>query len=180
MSEKDYLRKNVLEKRKKIPSGLRWIKSRKIFLKLFQDPLFLAAEHVALYYGIAPEVATRPFLKTLLIDKKIYLPQVNRQGGMVFRRLCFPSKDLHKGAYGIMEPRAACPSRSAGRMDLILVPGVAFDGKGGRLGRGGGYYDRILKKASRVPKFGLCFREQIVKKVPMTAHDVWVDRVITD
>jgi 5-formyltetrahydrofolate cyclo-ligase len=65
-------------------------------------------------------------------------------------------------------------------MDLIIVPGVAFDRKGGRLGRGAGYYDRLLRKARSVPKIGLCFREQLVRKVPMKKHDMSVDKIITD
>jgi 5-formyltetrahydrofolate cyclo-ligase len=65
-------------------------------------------------------------------------------------------------------------------MDLIIAPGVAFDRRGGRLGRGGGYYDRLLRRAEKVPVIGLCFREQLVKKVPMKPHDVRMNKVITD
>ncbi len=65
-------------------------------------------------------------------------------------------------------------------MDVIVVPGVGFDRAGGRLGRGGGYYDRALRSAPKVPKIGLCFREQLVKKIPMAKRDVRVDKVISD
>ncbi len=181
MLEKKILRDALLKKREDIPSAKRLSKSKKIFRELFGDRLFQKAEHVALYSGTADEVLTRPFLRTLLKNKKIYLPKVELgDRKMTFCRIQSCSGDLVKGAYGIMEPRASCPRRSARRMDIIIVPGVAFDRHGGRLGRGAGYYDRLLKKAGKVTKIGLCFREQLIRKVPMTARDVRMDRVITD
>lgn len=180
MPEKVFLRKALLGKMKNIPRPSRQAKSRCILRTLSREPFFQRAEHVAFYYGIALEVETKPFLKKLLKDKKIYLPRIDLKKSLVLCRIRSLSKDLKKGAYNIREPRAFCKERPAGRMDIIIVPGVAFDKGGGRLGRGGGYYDRLLRKAKKVVKVGLCFREQIVKKVPMKAHDVKVDRVITD
>jgi len=142
--------------------------------------MFRKAEHIAFYYGIAPEVETRHFLQKVLKHKKIYLPRIAPKKSLILCHVRSLSRDLKKGAYNIREPRVSCEERPAYRMDLIVVPGVAFDRKGGRLGRGGGYYDRLLKKARKVIKVGLCFREQIVKKVPMRTHDVRVDKIITD
>jgi len=180
MSEKTCLRKALLEKIKNIPLRSRRAKSRRIFLKLSQDPVFRKSEHVAFYYEVAPEVETKPFLKKILKDKKIYLPRIGPKKSLALCRVRSIPGDLKKGAYNVMEPRAFCEKRAASQMDLIIVPGVAFDKTGGRLGRGGGYYDRLLRKAKKVLTSGVCFREQIVKKVPMQAHDVRVDRVIVD
>jgi len=180
MSGKTVLRKALLEKRKNIPSLSRRLKSRRIFRKLFQATVFKKAEFVALYYGIAPEVETKSFLKKILKDKKIYLPRIDLKKSLSLCRVRSLSNDLKKGAYNIMEPKVSCERRPAGQMDVIILPGVAFDRKGGRLGRGGGYYDRLLRGAGKALKIGLCFREQIVKKVPMNVCDVSVDRVITD
>jgi 5-formyltetrahydrofolate cyclo-ligase len=181
MPMKTSLRSMILEKRKSISAASRRAKSKKIFRRLLEDPVFKKAGHVALYYGIMPEVATRPFLKTLMKNKKIYLPQINlKTKNLKFRQIRSLSKDLSRGPYGIMEPRSSCATRPADRMDLMIIPGVAFDGKGGRLGRGAGYYDRLLKKAKGVFKIGLCFREQLVKKIPMKTHDVRMNKVITD
>lgn len=181
MPDKTILRAFFLQKRKKIPAGLRRAKSKKILARLLKDPVFQKAQHVALYYGIAPEVDTRLFLKKILSDKNVYLPRTDRERkSLRFCRLRLLSKDLVKGVYGIMEPHLVCPPRLPSRMDLIVVPGVVFDRKGGRLGRGGGYYDRLLNKAKKVFKIGICFREQLTKKVPMEKHDVRMDRVITD
>ena len=180
MSEKSSLRKALLEKRENIPPLSRRVKSHRILRKLSREPVFRRAEHVAFYYGIAPEVETRFFLGKALKDKKIYLPRIDPKKSLALCRVRSLPRDLKKGAYNIREPRAFCKERPARQMDIIIVPGVAFDKRGGRLGRGGGYYDRLLRKAPKVVEIGLCFREQIVKKVPMKTHDVRVDRVITD
>ncbi|MFA5166972.1 MAG: 5-formyltetrahydrofolate cyclo-ligase [Candidatus Omnitrophota bacterium] len=180
MSDKTFLRKTLLKKIKSIPLLSRHVKSRRILRKLSREPVFKRAEHVAFYYGIAPEVETKLFLRRVLKDKKIYLPRIDPEKSLTLCRVRSLSKDLKKGTYNIMEPKAFCEKRPVSQMDIIITPGVAFDKSGGRLGRGGGYYDRLFRKAGKVVKIGLCFREQIVKKVPMKAHDVRVDRVITD
>ncbi len=180
MPDKILLRKALLEKRARIPSALRRLKSRRILKKLSQTPAFKKARHVACYYGIAPEVETRFFLRKILKAKELYLPRVGPKRSLTLHRISSPAKDLKKGAYSIMEPKLSCEKRPVSRMDLLIVPGVAFDKKGGRLGRGGGYYDGLLRKAPKVCKIGIAFREQIVKKVPMTARDVRVNQVITD
>ena len=180
MPDKTALRKALLGKRTNIPLLSRRVKSHRILKKLSRDPDFQKAEHVAFYYGISPEVETKPFLEKVLKDKKIYLPRIEPKKFLTLRRVRSLSQDLEKGTYNIMEPKTFCKKRPAGPMDIIIVPGVAFDKGGGRLGRGGGYYDRLLRKAGKAVKIGLCFREQIVKKVPMDDRDVRVDRVITD
>jgi 5-formyltetrahydrofolate cyclo-ligase len=180
MLEKTFLRKTLLVKRKNIPLLSRHIKSRRILRRLSREPVFRRAEHVAFYYGIAPEVETKLFLKKVLKDKKLYLPAIVPKRSLALRRVRSLFKDLKQGAYNIMEPRAFCEERPADQMDVIIVPGVVFDKKGGRMGRGGGYYDRLLRKAKKVIKIGLCFREQVIGKVPMNARDVRMDRVITD
>ena len=181
MPIKHALRRKYLARRKAIPAAWQRAKSKKIFRQLLRTPSLYKAEHIAFYYGIAGEVATRPLLRTLLKNKKVYLPKTEPgKKLMMFRQVRSLAKDLIKGPYGIMEPKLSCPKRPVARMDLIIVPGVAFDRQGGRLGRGVGYYDRLLKQAKKVVKIGLCFREQMVKKVPMKAHDVKMDKVITD
>lgn len=180
-SPKALLRQKMLEVRKRIPSAIRRDKSRRIFKKLFRDPHFLKAKHIAFYYGIAPEVETLPFLRKILCSKLIYLPRVHPSKKVLkFHKVDSFSKNLEKNIYAIMEPKATCSKRHPSRMDLIVVPGVAFDKKGRRLGRGGGYYDRALRQAKKVYGIGLCFREQLVTKVPVTKRDMFVDRVITD
>lgn len=115
------------------------------------------------------------------LKKKIYLPKVNKKNKTVtLYSIQNLTRDLKKGAYGIYEPRALL--RRKGRleeMDLILVPGLGFTKLGARLGQGGGYYDRLLKKV-KAKKIALAFREQLLPVIPMMRRDVWMDEVITD
>jgi 5-formyltetrahydrofolate cyclo-ligase len=180
MSDKIFLREALLRKRKNTSLLSRRTKSRRILRELSEEPVFRKAKHVAFYYGIESEVETSSFLRKVLKDKKLYLPRIGPKKCLTLCRVRSLSKDLRKGTYGIMEPRAVCVKALASQMDIIIVPGVAFDKQGGRLGRGGGYYDRFLRKTQKIVKIGLCFREQLVKKVPMKAHDVRMDRIITD
>jgi len=86
---------------------------------------------------------------------------------------------LVPGAFGIPEPDAACQRIDIGEVDFAVIPGVAFDKQGGRLGRGKGYYDRLLEGAGAV-KAGLCFNEQLVDRVPMEAHDGRMDIIVAE
>jgi 5-formyltetrahydrofolate cyclo-ligase len=87
-------------------------------------------------------------------------------------------EDLHKGAYGILEPNVVGEADSD-EIDVILVPGLAFDREGGRMGFGKGYYDRLLEKSTAV-KIGLCYDFQLFDKIPKEKHDVPMDYIITE
>lgn len=135
------------------------------------------------YIALSDEVETRGLiLKALALRKKIYVPRLNRsRGEMMAVPIQNLSTELSKGSYGVLEPKRLNSSkRKKATFDLVIVPGVGFDKKGGRLGRGGGHFDRFLKKVKRAKKIGLAFREQIVKKIPMGRTDIRVDRVVTD
>ena len=86
---------------------------------------------------------------------------------------------LRKGAFGIWEPKADGEEAVEGAIDLIIVPGVAFDAQGHRLGRGRGFYDRLLSSLD-TPKVGICFDFQLVPSVPVESFDHPMDHVITE
>lgn len=86
--------------------------------------------------------------------------------------------EVGPGQFGIREPKAPCPEIPLERLGLILVPGLAFDLHGGRLGRGRGYYDRLLPEIRGI-KCGVAFDEQIVEAVPMGKLDVRMDFILT-
>ncbi len=90
--------------------------------------------------------------------------------------------ELVAGRFGLREPAADAPQVAASDLDLVLVPGVAFDGAGGRLGFGGGFYDRTFGDAEvrRRPLIGLCYDLQVVARCPLGAEDVTVDLVVTE
>lgn len=86
--------------------------------------------------------------------------------------------DMEKGAYGILEPKTVRKA-DENNIDVILVPGLAFDRNGGRMGFGKGYYDRLLE-SSKAVKIGLCYDFQILEKIPTESHDVPMNFVITE
>lgn len=98
---------------------------------------------------------------------------------MVFYRVnCF-EEDMTRGSFGIMEPNENLQKIDVSRIDLFLCPGLGFDLKGGRIGRGKGFYDKMLSRARPdAVKFGICFGYQIVNEVAMDDHDVRMNRVI--
>ncbi len=92
------------------------------------------------------------------------------------------SSDCEPSRYSIVQPRADLLPLAPDALDVVLVPGVAFDAAGGRLGRGGGFYDRfltLLRDRPSVTIAGICFDEQVVDSVPMHAHDVRVGMILT-
>ena len=144
------------------------------------QPLLHDADVVMAYYSLPDEVYTHDLLDTLVeAGKTVLLPEVVDDKTMVLRRYC-SKKDLREGAFHIMEPIGE-PFTDFSIIDVILVPGVAFDVQGHRLGRGRGYYDRFLyslRADTKVRSIGVCFDFQKVLEVPVGPHDVPVDMVV--
>jgi len=134
------------------------------------------ARTIMAYYPLPDEVDIRRLLDELVADgKTVLLPKVTGDDAMELRRYTCPD-DLCEGAFHILEPGGE-PFTDYSSIDIILVPGVAFDASGRRLGRGRGYYDRFL--SSHVCKLiGVCFDFQKVAEVPADLYDVPVDEVI--
>ncbi len=141
-------------------------------------PEFVAARSVALYHALPDEVPTEEMLRRWLGVKRLSLPVVHSGGSMTFHEYLGPG-DLTPGAFGISEPRTG-REITPEEIDLMLVPGVAFDESGRRLGRGRGFYDRYLSgpHAARICKVGLCPPHALVPEVPAEPHDVVMDKII--
>ena len=135
-----------------------------------------ACKVVMLYCALPDEVPTQGVMAELVAQgKTVLLPKVLDGATMELR--CYQGpQDLREGAYHIMEPTGA-PFTELSRIDIALIPGLAFDAQGHRLGRGKGYYDRFLS-AFKGQTIGVCFDFQKVAEVPVDAHDVSVDRVV--
>ncbi len=142
-------------------------------------PMLADAKTIVAYYSLPDEVDTHALIDELLADgKTVYLPKVVSDEEMVLCRYT-GAESLQQGAFGIMEPVGAQIVADE-VIDVVLVPGMAFDGDGNRLGRGKGYYDRFLRSFSR-PRpqlIGVCFDFQKVDVVPTEPTDVQVDVVI--
>lgn len=117
----------------------------------------------------------------LAAGKQVIVPRVDAPARtLALHRLETLAHDVVPGYRGIPEPRASLPLAQPDEVELALVPGVAFDETGARLGYGGGYYDRLLPLlGARVPRIAGAFDEQIVGAVPIAAHDLAVDLVAT-
>ncbi len=139
---------------------------------------------VALFASRPDEVDTRPLIRLAQRDgKQLYLPRMISGRTLEFARVS-EMGSLKAGRLGVLEPDESCLARSIEQDWLILVPGLAFDRNGGRLGRGAGYYDRALGAPALVqgrPKLlGVGFACQIIEHVPTTSLDVQMDGVVTD
>ena len=152
-------------------------RSALILCRLEDSPLFQAAEQVAFYHALPGEVQTAAFIERWYQQKRLFLPLVV---GDDLRLLRYTGPEsLQKGAFGIWEPKPDGEEAEAGKIDLIIVPGVAFDGQCHRLGRGRGFYDRLLSSL-HAPKIGICFDFQLVPSVPVELFDHPMDYVVTE
>jgi len=142
---------------------------------------------VALFCGAREEIDTEPAIRAALAaGKETYLPRVleapaGAPPAMELVRVRDYDRDLEEGAFGILEPRRDLPGAAATDLPaLYLVPGTAFDERGGRVGRGKGYYDRFLEGKTGL-RAGLAFEAQVLrKKLPLEPHDQLLDALVTE
>jgi 5-formyltetrahydrofolate cyclo-ligase len=158
--------------------------TRIIESRLFEFANFLESKIVMLYVNASSEVPTDTIIKRAYdYSKIVVLPAFDTaKSTMKLMKVDHPDKDLHTGSRGILEPDPAkCKPVPLDCIDIAIVPGVAMDEKGGRLGSGDGYYDRIIPELPMTTrKVGLVFEGQLVPQVPMESHDKHVDIIITE
>ena len=180
---KQHLRMQILRQLQNQKEGARARKSRTIQRKLFVLPQFKAAKTILFYLSFDGEVDTYAMItKAITLGKRIAVPVIRARS----RRLTLSLFDtapshLHRGPHGILQPRPHYVKRIAlSEVDLIVVPGVAFDKHGNRLGRGLGYYDRFLRSVpKRTPTVGLAFDFQVLKRLPVVeSHDFSVNTLL--
>lgn len=148
--------------------------SRMILDKLEKHKSFIEAEVVMLYSSLPDEVQTHDFLAKWRDEKKIILPTV--VGDDIVPVELSKETDFAIGDFNILEPQNEPYN---GGYDLIVVPGVAFDRKGNRIGRGKGYYDRFLCQHLDVERIGICFDFQLIDEVPTDDNDITMNEVIS-
>ena len=171
---KHEIRINAKEKRDALPD--RGILSRKIGENLRKVAEFQKARTVMFYVSFQSEVDTRELIHEIILEKKVVVPVV--KGKLLEVSTITRYDELKGGNFGILEPKNLHPVLLS-EIDCVLVPGIAFDKRGYRIGFGKGYYDRLLKKISCL-KIGLAFEVQIIEKVPEEPNDVPVDLIVTE
>ncbi len=155
-------------------------KSLRIYRQLIDMPAYQLARRIACYVSIKNEVDTRIVIqKAIGSGKQVGVPVTREDGDMDFQAILGLS-ELRPVHYGLREPvpdsqKVLLPHT----IDVILIPGIAFDRFGHRIGSGGGYYDRFLARTEAV-RIGLSYSFQIIDRVPAEPHDVKMDLIITE
>jgi len=163
---------------------VRYRHSEAIRRKVVRLAAFRRAKTVCCYVALPYEVQTWQLIDVMLKrGKRVVVPVTDRsQQRLRLSALRDPSTELAPGAFGVWEPmpKARRPVR-AKELDLVLVPGVAFDRAGRRIGHGYGYFDRFLSRLPKtIPTVGLAYRFQLLDRLPVTLHDRAVQTVITN
>ena len=178
--QKRELRTRVLAAVNEISPEARERGSAQVCAQLQEQELWMAAKSALLFAPMPGELDIWPLVtEALARGCEVLLPRFS--AGSRDYEACHITNaqaDVRVGYFGIREPNADCARTKLSAVDLILVPGVAFDRQGHRLGRGKGYYDRLLKTV-RGLKCGVGFDEQLVEEIPVEAHDVRLDFVVT-
>lgn len=179
MLGKKEIRAEVKKRRREADEETLHEKSLQILERFRQLSSYKDASLLLAYVDAKREVETRLLMRCAWDDgKKVAVPRVDGDGIMHFYYLR-SLKDLEPGAFGIMEPRADCRICEP-EEGLLLMPGVAFDEQGHRVGYGGGYYDRYLEKHPHLIHIALAFEFQIFPEVPSEKHDICPDLIVTE
>ena len=194
LTDKISIRRDVLSRRDSISYEIRKDKDRKIKEALLELSEFKASHKILLYVSFRSEVDTFDLLKYCIANgKATVLPRVDKQNNELKLYEIKDTGELVSGYFGIPEPKVSESRRmNVEDIDLIVVPGVAFDGHCNRLGYGKGFYDKLLSKGKRQKAKGaisrqpsafiiaLAYEEQIVEALPSEPHDIKMDKIITD
>ena len=176
-TEKQALRREIAREKKTHTEAQLGAWSDEICRAVERREAFRRARCVACYHALPGEVQTEAFLNRWCGAKRMLLPRVE---GDDLRLYPYTGPEsVRRGAYGIWEPVAEGDPVPFEAVDLVIVPGVAFDREGNRLGRGRGFYDRLLATCGAV-KIGICFAFQLRDRVPAGPTDVPMDEVISN
>lgn len=174
--DKDSIRRRVKARKTLLNEIERLEAATNVFHQLEQLAAFAVSQHVLVYHSLPDELSTREFIDRWNEDKHFYLPRVN---GVNLDILPYDATKLMHGAFHIEEPTGdnfADPQE----MDMIIVPAVAYDRYGNRVGRGKGFYDRLLS-STKALRIGVAYDFQIVDEInDLEDTDIPVDMVITE
>lgn len=184
--DKKVLRKRILTERKNINVVEKEEMDNKILDKFYKSEYYRKSKKIFIYISYDSEINTKGIINKALKDnKKIYVPRTEFKTRLMDAVEITSLDNLVESEYGILEPSIKQPHINPNEIDLIVVPGVAFDKQGGRMGYGAGFYDRYFKKINednmkKITKLALAYDFQIIEKVPMDEQDIPVNCVITE
>lgn len=172
--EKESIRSKVKARKSMLSSEERLNEAEKVFELLEKTAAFMLSDHILMYHSLPDELPTHRFIDKWHGRKKFFLPRVN---GVNLDILPYDKSRMHLGSFSIEEPDGD-DTTDISRMELIVVPGIAYDRRGNRIGRGKGYYDRLMRDSNAV-KIGVAFACQLFDEFDTEPFDVPVDYVIT-
>lgn len=181
-TKKKIMREMVLAQRDAMLPAARSAASRLILEKVCAMPQYAQAKVVLTYMGFGSEIETQSFLERIIVDGKIaVLPRVDRASQSLILHTTSGMPALQESKWGIREPRFDAPVVLIEAIEFVLMPGVAFDRFGNRLGYGRGYYDKLISTANQaLVRVAAAFACQIVNHVPVGPRDEKVHRIITE
>lgn len=180
-SKKD-IRNHIYNLREKMKIKDKEIWDRDIYNKLLNHKAYENATTIFVYVSFKGEVDTHSIIKRALsTGKKVCVPKVNKSEKIMEAYYINSMEDVEKGYFGIMEPKVSCKKANNEEIDLIISPGVAFDMEGGRIGYGGGFYDKFLASLNETkPIIALAYKFQILDKIILEETDRRVDEIISN
>ena len=180
---KKTIRREILQRRDSIAKNLKSEKDISILQHIIMLPEFSAAKKILFYASFRSEADTMDMIKlSLHLGKLAVLPRVCKKEHILKLYEIKNLDELARGYMWILEPSVdEARLRKMSDIDLIIIPGAAYDTQGNRLGYGAAYYDKLLATMERkIPIVAPAYEEQIVEKIPAEPHDIKVDKIITD
>lgn len=174
MMEKNDIRRKIKALRTMMLDIEKAQAAEEVFARLENTAAFMLAEKILMYHSLPDELPTRRFLAKWKERKHFYLPRVN---GVNLDILPYDESKLELGSFHIEEP-SGNDTVDVADIEMVVVPAVAYDARGNRLGRGKGFYDRFLASTPAV-KVGVGYDFQLLDEIPAEPHDVPMDIVIT-
>lgn len=175
---KDEIRRDMRARRRALSREEQRRAAQAVLERVLAFAPYVRARSVMAYMACRGELDLAPVIADALArGKTLLLPRCEEPGVMTARRVTSLAQ-LESGAFGVLEPARACAVCPPEAIDLVFVPGTAFDASGGRLGQGGGYYDRFLSRTKAL-RAGVGHDFTLIGHVPMQAHDLRMDCVVT-
>lgn len=173
-AQKKVIRQHIRELKNGLSSSQKQAEADSVFDKIELLPEFQKTKNILIYWSLPDELPTQAFIGKWCDKKQFFLPAIVGDG-MVLKQYSV-SEALIKGSHGIMEPHSLIDFN--GEIELGIIPGIAFDRHRNRLGRGKGYYDRFFSDNQSL-KIGVCFDFQLLETIPVSLHDVKMDKIVS-
>ncbi|MBE9539008.1 MAG: 5-formyltetrahydrofolate cyclo-ligase [Proteobacteria bacterium] len=179
-SAKNTMRSILRQRRQALSANAQATAGNGVTQQVFELPEWQGVQRIAIYHAADGEIDTKAIIQHCHRQEiQVYLPVMGAARSIVFARYC-PGEALIQNSFGLFEPPAGAPLCPVANLDIIFLPLVAWDSGGGRLGMGGGYYDRVLAGSTGSLLVGMAHQIQEVEKVPRDSWDIPLNAIVTD